>query len=156
MMNNAQKRKMDPEADLEDPDAYVVDVPAKRAAKTQHDDSSSDDDQVLSKRTAPALPNAKSLTQPAVDPATRAVEAIRQLKSAAEINQAIQAIKLQQTYIAQVATMYIRVGSVATFQSKQGQTVTGTVLKVNQKTIVLKCQNTGTEWKVSASLVTPV
>jgi hypothetical protein len=87
---------------------------------------------------------------------TKAVEAIRKLESSDQINQIIEAIKLQQTYVARNAARSVQVGTVVTFEGRRGQTVTGEVLKVNQKTIVVRDSATMAKWKVTASIVSPV
>jgi hypothetical protein len=87
---------------------------------------------------------------------TKAVEAIRKLESSDQINQIIDAIKLQQTFVARNAARSVQVGTVVTFEGRRGQTVTGEVLKVNQKTIVVRDSATMAKWKVTASMVSPV
>jgi hypothetical protein len=87
---------------------------------------------------------------------TKAVEAIRKLESSDQINQIIDAIKLQQTFVARNAARSVQVGTVVTFEGRRGQTVTGEVLKVNQKTIVVRDSATMAKWKVTASMVSPI
>ena len=87
---------------------------------------------------------------------TKAVEAIRKLESSDQINQIIDAIKLQQTFVARNAARSVQVGSVVTFEGRRGNTVTGEVTKVNQKTIVVRDQATQAQWKVTASMVTAI
>jgi len=87
---------------------------------------------------------------------TQAVAAIRRLESSDQINQVIEAIKLQQTWVAKNAARSVQVGSVVTFEGRRGRTVTGEVLKVNQKTIVVLDQSTQQRWKVTASMVSPI
>jgi hypothetical protein len=87
---------------------------------------------------------------------TKAVEAIRKLESSDHINQIIDAIKLQQTYVARNAARSVQVGTLVTFEGRRGNTVTGEVLKVNQKTIVVRDSATMAKWKVTASMVSPI
>ena len=87
---------------------------------------------------------------------TQAVTAIRKLESSSQINQVIEAIKLQQTYVARNAARSVQVGSLVTFEGRRGRTVTGEVTKVNQKTIVVRDTNTQAQWKVTASMVTAI
>jgi exosome complex RNA-binding protein Csl4 len=87
---------------------------------------------------------------------TKAVEAIRKLESSDQINQIIDAIKLQQTYVARNAARSVQVGTLVTFEGRRGNTVTGEVLKVNQKTIVVRDSATMAKWKVTASMVSPI
>ena len=87
---------------------------------------------------------------------TKAVEAIRGLDSNSQINEVIEAIKLQQTWIAKSAARSVQVGTVVTFEGRRGNTVTGEVTKVNQKTIVVRDQATQAQWKVTASMVSVI
>ena len=87
---------------------------------------------------------------------TQAVAAIRKLESSSQINEVIEAIKLQQTFVARNAARSVQVGTVVTFEGRRGQTVTGEVLKVNQKTIVVRDSATMAKWKVTASMVSPI
>ena len=87
---------------------------------------------------------------------TKAVEAIRKLESSDQINQIIDAIKLQQTYVARNAARSVQVGTLVTFEGRRGNTVTGEVLKVNQKTIVVRDSATMAKWKVTARMVSPI
>ena len=86
---------------------------------------------------------------------TQAVTAIRKLESSDQINDVIDAIKLQQTYVARNAARSVQVGSVVTFEGRRGR-ITGEVLKVNQKTIVVLDQSTQQRWKVGASMVSAI
>ena len=87
---------------------------------------------------------------------TQAVAAIRRLESSDQINDVIEAIKLQQTWVAKNAARSVQVGSLVTFEGRRGRTVTGEVTKVNQKTIVVRDTNTQAQWKVTASMVTAI
>ena len=87
---------------------------------------------------------------------TQAVAAIRKLESSSQINEVIEAIKLQQTFVARNAARSVQVGTVVTFEGRRGQTVTGEVLKVNQKTIVVRDSATMAKWKVTASMVSQI
>ena len=60
------------------------------------------------------------------------------------------------------ATMMVRPGDRVTFQTRDGRTISGTVLKTNQKTVsvtadpdarTLKGPRTSTLWKVSGTLL---
>ena len=74
----------------------------------------------------------------------------------AELNRVIAAVKLQQTYLARQASRTLMVGDVVSFEERKGATVTGRVLKVNTKTVLVKETGTGIQWKVTASLLTPL
>jgi hypothetical protein len=87
---------------------------------------------------------------------TQAVTAIRKLESSSQINEVIEAIKLQQTWVARNAARSVQVGTLVTFEGRRGRTITGEVTKVNQKTIVVRDQATQSQWKVTASMVSPI
>jgi len=87
---------------------------------------------------------------------TQAIEAIRKLESSSQVNQVIEAIKLQQTFVARNAARSITVGTMVSFQGRRGQRVTGEVTKVNQKTVVVRDSITQGQWKVTASMLEAV
>ena len=72
-----------------------------------------------------------------------------------ELNRVIAAVKSQRTYIARNVTRKLLVGDVVSFDSRGG-TVTGTVRKVNPKTVLVKDSKSATTWKVTATLLTPL
>jgi len=72
-----------------------------------------------------------------------------------ELNRVIAAVKSQRTYLARNMTRGLRVGDIVSFDSRSG-TVTGTVRKVNPKTVLVKDRNSATTWKVTATLLTPL
>jgi len=72
-----------------------------------------------------------------------------------ELNRVIAAVKSQRTYIARTVTRKLLVGDVVSFDSRNG-TVTGTVRKVNPKTVLVKDSKSATTWKVTATLLTPL
>jgi len=79
-----------------------------------------------------------------------AVDAIRNMNND-ELNQIVDAIKLQRTYLARTMTRAMAVGDTVEFTGRGGRTVTGTVTKINRKTVIV---NEGfTNWKVPASLL---
>ena len=74
----------------------------------------------------------------------------------AELNRVIAAVKLRQTELARSATRKLMVGDIVSFEGRGGKTVTGKVQKVNSKTVVVRDTSSGTGWKVTASLLTPL
>ena len=70
-----------------------------------------------------------------------------------ELNRVVDAIKLRRTYIAKESARGLFIGDAVSFESKRGQTVQGTVTKVNQKTVVVDTVTAG-RWKVTASMLT--
>tara|TARA_Y100000389_G_scaffold181867_1_gene197970 strand:+ start:1696 stop:1971 length:276 start_codon:yes stop_codon:yes gene_type:complete len=74
--------------------------------------------------------------------------------NAAELNRVVDEIKLRRTFLAKHTARNLRVGDTVSFEGRRGETVTGTVTKVNQKTVIVKAGMTN--WKVTASLLTPL
>ena len=86
---------------------------------------------------------------------TRASELIYQMDSD-QLNQVVDAVKLKRTHLAKTMARSIVKGDVVQFQGRRGQMIQGRVTKVNQKTLVVMDTQTQTQWKVTASLVTPM
>jgi uncharacterized protein YkvS len=74
--------------------------------------------------------------------------------NAEELNRVVDEIKLRRTFLAKNTARSLRVGDTVSFEGRRGETVTGTVTKVNQKTVIVKAGMTN--WKVTASLLTPL
>ncbi len=70
-----------------------------------------------------------------------------------ELNQIIEAVKLQQTWLAKQSARTFSIGDTVSFTGRGGRTVVGTVHKVNPKTIVVDSPSQG-RWKVTASILT--
>lgn len=86
---------------------------------------------------------------------TRSVELIYQMDNN-ELNQVIEAIKLKRTHLARQASRSLMVGDTVTFDAKMRGQVTGQVVKVNRKTVQIRCNRTQGLWKVTASMLTQV
>jgi len=71
----------------------------------------------------------------------------------AELNRVVDAVKLRRTFIAKESARGLFIGDAVSFESKRGQTVEGTVTKVNTKTVVVDTVTAG-RWKVTASMLT--
>ena len=84
-----------------------------------------------------------------------AITAIRNM-NADEINQVVEAIKLQRTYNARSATRSLMVGDTVSFDAKTRGIITGTVTKINTKTVQVRCNRTQGLWKVTASVLKQV
>ena len=84
-----------------------------------------------------------------------AITAIRGMNNA-EINQLVEAIKLQRTYNARDVTRSLMVGDTVTFDARTRGVITGKVLKINIKTVQVRCDRTQGLWKVSASALKQV
>ena len=83
---------------------------------------------------------------------TKASELIYQMDND-QINQVVEAIKLKRTHLARQMTRSILIGDIVSFEGRGGRTVSGKVLKVNPKTLLVEDSNSRIRWKVSASLV---
>lgn len=78
-----------------------------------------------------------------------AVDAIRNMTNE-ELNEIVSEIKLRRTRLARLNTQRLAVGDTVKFAAR-GQVVTGTVTKINRKTVMVK--DGYTNWKVPASLL---
>lgn len=81
-----------------------------------------------------------------------AVTAIRNM-NASELNQVVEAIKLQRTWLTRQQTAQIRPGDRVEFDAKTRGYIRGVVTKVNTKTVQVRADGSGTIWKVHASLL---
>ena len=84
---------------------------------------------------------------------TQASELIYKM-DADQVDQIVEAIKLKRTHLAKTVARSIIIGDIVSFDGRRGQTVTGKVTKVNQKTVVVRDSTTQTQWKVTASMLT--
>jgi len=84
-----------------------------------------------------------------------AIQAIRNIKSSQELDQLIEAFKLQRTYLARQSARSLMVGDIVGFDAKSRGYITGRVTKINRKTVLVKDSRTGTQWKVTASILEP-
>lgn len=84
---------------------------------------------------------------------TQASELIYKM-DADQVDQIVEAIKLKRTHLAKTVARSIIIGDIVSFNGRRGQTVTGKVTKVNQKTVVVRDSTTQTQWKVTASMLT--
>jgi hypothetical protein len=69
-----------------------------------------------------------------------------------QLNQVIAAVKLQRTYLTRQQAVMFRIGDTVSFAARNQQ-ITGTVTKVNTKTVQVKQTNSLTVWRVHASLL---
>lgn len=84
-----------------------------------------------------------------------AITAIRNMNND-EINQVVEAIKLQRTFNARTATRSLMVGDTVSFDARTRGVITGKVLKINLKTVQVRCDRTQGLWKVTASALKQV
>ena len=78
-----------------------------------------------------------------------AIDAIRNMNND-ELVHVIDAVKLRQTSLARQATRSLQVGDTVQFTNKQRRTMTGTVTKINRKTLIVK--DGFTTWRVPAGM----
>ena len=69
------------------------------------------------------------------------------------ISRMYELLKHRQSTIQYHATFNFSNGDRVQFRSKYGNTVVGSIMKINQKTIKLKAEGTGVIWTVSPSLL---
>lgn len=86
---------------------------------------------------------------------TQASELIYKMNSD-QLNQVVEAVKLKRTHLAKTVARSVLIGDIVQFEGRRGQMIQGKVTKVNQKTLVVMDSQTRTQWKVTASLVTPM
>jgi tetrahydromethanopterin S-methyltransferase subunit F len=79
-----------------------------------------------------------------------AITAIRNMNTD-EIDQVVEAVKLQRTFLARSTARGLSVGDRVEFDGRTGRVV-GHVEKVNRKTVLVRALD-GTRWKVTASLL---
>lgn len=72
-----------------------------------------------------------------------------------ELNQIVEAVKLQRNFLTRQKAVTFRIGDTVSFAAR-GMQVVGTVTKVNIKTIAVKQNNAFTTWRVHASLLKKV
>jgi len=82
-----------------------------------------------------------------------AITAIRNIETSAELDQLIEAFKLQRTYLARQTARTLMVGDTVSFDAKTRGVITGTVTKINTKTVQVRCNRTQGMWKVTASIL---
>jgi hypothetical protein len=80
-----------------------------------------------------------------------AITAIHSM-NASEVDQVVEAIKLQRTFLAKTSARSFSVGDAVQFTGRGNRTVIGTVQKVNPKTIIVDSPSQG-RWKVTASML---
>ena len=71
----------------------------------------------------------------------------------AELNRVVDAVKLRRTFVAKESARGLFIGDSVQFTGRGNRTVTGTVTKVNTKTVVVDTVRDG-KWKVTASMLT--
>ena len=72
-----------------------------------------------------------------------------------ELNRVVAAVKLQRTHNARSVTRKLLVGDIVGFDARTRGYITGRVVKVNPKTVLVKDSTSGTQWKVAATLLEP-
>ena len=81
-----------------------------------------------------------------------AINAIRSMNND-ELNQVVEAFKLQRTWLARNTARSLMVGDTVSFRGRRGPEQ-GTVTKITQKTVIVNCGYT--QYKVPASMLTQV
>jgi hypothetical protein len=70
-----------------------------------------------------------------------------------QLNQVTEAVRDHGTWLIREATRSLMIGDTVTFDAKTRGIITGTVSKINLKTVLVKCNRTGGNWKVASSLI---
>jgi uncharacterized protein YkvS len=69
-----------------------------------------------------------------------------------ELNQVIEAIKLQRTWLSRTTARALTIGDTVEFTGRHGHTERGRVVKINPKTVIVDA-GPGQRWRVTASLL---
>ena len=80
-----------------------------------------------------------------------ALTAIHKMSSS-ELDLAVEAIKLRRTNLAKTKVRSLSVGDRVRFTTRSGETISGSVGKLNRKSAIVNSQ--GQQWRVTASLLT--
>jgi len=80
-----------------------------------------------------------------------ALTAIHKMSSS-ELDLAVEAIKLRRTNLAKTKVRSLSVGDRVRFTTRSGETIRGSVGKLNRKTAIVNSQ--GQQWRVTASMLT--
>ena len=84
-----------------------------------------------------------------------AITAIRAMNND-EINQVVEAIKLQRTFLSRQAARSFQAGDLVSFKTRTGGKITGSVQKVNRKYIIVDAHVGGSRYRVPASMLEAV
>ena len=79
------------------------------------------------------------------------IAAIHQMSSE-ELNSVVEAVKLRRTALARGSVRKLSVGDLVQFADRKGNSVRGSVVKLNRKTAVVDC-GAGGRWRVTASML---
>ena len=79
------------------------------------------------------------------------IAAIREMNKD-ELEQVVEAIKLQRTFLARSTARQLSRGDNVKFTGRQGEVIRGVVDKVNRKTVMVRSAG-GQMWRVTASLL---
>ena len=71
----------------------------------------------------------------------------------AELNRVVDAVKMRRTVIAKKNARGLSIGDSVSFKGKKGQTVRGTVTKVNSKTVDVDV-GAHRKWRITATMLT--
>jgi len=69
-----------------------------------------------------------------------------------ELNQVIEAIKLQRTWLSKTTARALTIGDLVEFKGRYGNPERGRVVKINPKTVIVDA-GPGQRWRVTASLL---
>ena len=83
-----------------------------------------------------------------------AIQAIRNCTTNDDLNQIIEAVKLQRQYLSMQSIRVLRVGDTVEFTAR-GRVIRGTVTKVNRKNVKVREAGYGT-WNVPANMLAVV
>jgi len=83
-----------------------------------------------------------------------ATDAIRNIETNEELDQLVEVFKLQRNHLSYQTARTLMIGDTVSFDANTRGVIKGTVTKVNQKTVKVRCDRTQTTWKVTAGCLT--
>lgn len=84
-----------------------------------------------------------------------AINSILSITNLADLNKVQARLREHHSYLQSLTRFDIRVGQTVKFDAKTRGIIVGKVMKINQKSVKVKCDRTGGMWKVSPSLLSP-
>lgn len=81
------------------------------------------------------------------------INQIRTVNDRAALSEIARAVRDQETWLAKQMTRSLVAGDTVRFDAKTRGIITGKVIKINPKTVKVRCDRTGMIWRVAASLL---
>ena len=82
-----------------------------------------------------------------------ASDAIRSMTTGEELDDIIEVLRSHRTFLSRKAVRSLSIGNTVSFDNGKGSRIKGTVIKVNQKNVKVRCNQTQSTWRVAASFL---